>query len=212
MNVSDWRPTFTKSKLQSVFAELSVELAKRNIKANLFVVGGAAIALEFDHRRVTLDIDAYFVPAKELREVISAIALRNNFPEDWLNDGVKGFLPGTDPYAKTIFESNSLTIQIPSAKYLLAMKLLSGRFDRDIDDAVLLWQKAGLSTASQGMALLRSMYPKRLLEVKHKYIVEGIAARVAKESEIQPNSASVLAPELPPGAGQANSFGSSPSL
>jgi hypothetical protein len=49
-------------------------------------------------------------------------------------DAAKSFLPG--PASRTVFQSNFLLVRVASPEYLLAMKLYSGRAERDFDDAV----------------------------------------------------------------------------
>lgn len=45
---------------------LDNELGAAGIRGELFVVGGAAMALAYDARRATVDVDAIFVPAAEV--------------------------------------------------------------------------------------------------------------------------------------------------
>jgi hypothetical protein len=53
--------------------------------------------------------------------------------EDWLNDAVKGFLPGPDPDAQRFYSSDSLIVDVASPRYLLAMKLFAARAEIDAD-------------------------------------------------------------------------------
>lgn len=82
--------------LLALLQELADELAARGASATLFVVGGAAMSIAFDARRSTHDIDAAFEPSREVRAAAAAVAARHSLDEDWLNDGAKGFMPGTD--------------------------------------------------------------------------------------------------------------------
>ena len=54
-------------RVRALFQELSDALAARSESASLFVVGGAAMALAYDHSRATRDVDALFVPAPIVR-------------------------------------------------------------------------------------------------------------------------------------------------
>jgi hypothetical protein len=58
---------------------------------------GAAIALCFDGRRATRDLNAIFVPTDSVRRAAATVADREGLDPDWLNDAVKGFLPGARP-------------------------------------------------------------------------------------------------------------------
>lgn len=160
-----------------LFAALSERLASENIKARLFVVGGAAMALAYDRQRSTEDIDALFHPAPELRSIVAELAEEYGLEYDWLNDGAKGFMPNIPETPTTVFESDSVLIQVASPKFLLAMKLLAVRNEQDIDDAVKLYRLAGFTTAEQGIELLEASYPPNLLTPKHNYLTEQIATR-----------------------------------
>lgn len=56
-------------RVRALFAELSDRLAAAGVSAQLFVVGGAAMALAYDTGRVTRDVDALFMPAPEVRQI-----------------------------------------------------------------------------------------------------------------------------------------------
>jgi hypothetical protein len=60
--------SFDKQGLIDAFELLDEELARRGVRAELFVVGGAAMAIAYDARRTTTDVDAIFVPSDVVRE------------------------------------------------------------------------------------------------------------------------------------------------
>lgn len=81
-------PAFDQSSLLEAFRVLYFELGRSAVRAQVFVVGGAAVALAYDERRATVDVDAVFAPVAE----------QLGLEEDWLNDGAKSFMPGPDPH------------------------------------------------------------------------------------------------------------------
>lgn len=162
-----------------LFQELSDRLEARGASAQLFVVGGAAMSLAYDQGRLTRDVDAVFVPAPEVRELAAEIGASHGLEPDWLNDAVKGFLPGPDEHPLTVFETESLLVQVPSPEYLLAMKLHASRDERDLDDAALLFRTLGYTTADECIDLLTSRYPVTQLLPRHRYIAQEIADRAA---------------------------------
>lgn len=99
--------------VRSLFAELSDRLSVAGISAQLFVVGGAAMALAYNRDRLTRDVDALFVPAPEVRQIAEAMSGGHGLEPDWLNDAAKGFLPGGDEHPRTVFESESLLVRSP---------------------------------------------------------------------------------------------------
>lgn len=178
-------PELNAAAIEQLFAELSDELERRGQRAQLFVVGGAAMALAYDATRSTKDIDAAFEPSTAVRESAALIAVERGLPADWLNDAAKGFFPGADPDPRTVFESEWLLVQVASPKYLLAMKLHSGRLENDRSDAVILYRLAGFTTAEQGMELLESTYGAHHLSPRHRYIVEEVAGAANAERAAQ---------------------------
>ena len=163
--------------LHDLFQELSENLQARGLQAQLFVVGGAAMALAYDQQRITRDVDALFEPAPEVREIAESIADRHGLEPDWLNDAAKGFMPTTDDRPRTVFESESLLVQVPSPEYLLAMKLHASRDDRDLDDAVTLYNHVGYTTPRQATDLLARSYPPSMLLPRHIYVVWEVSQR-----------------------------------
>ncbi len=163
--------------VRALFHELSDRLAVARVTAQLFVVGGAAMALAYDRDRLTRDVDALFVPAPEVRRIAEEMSGPHGLEPDWLNDAAKGFLPGADEHPRTVFESESLLVQVASPEYLLAMKLHASRDDRDLDDAALLFDRLGYSSAQECIDLLSVTYSAGQLLPRHRYIADEIAAR-----------------------------------
>ena len=193
--------------VRSLFQELSDRLAADGVHAQLFVVGGAAMALAYDQGRLTRDVDALFVPAPQVRHAAEAIGAARGLEPDWLNDAAKGFMPGQDEHPATVFESESLLVQVASPEYLLAMKLHASRDERDLDDAATLFDRLGYTTAQQGIDLLTNAYPAGLLLPRHRYTVQDVAQRAAARRTDQPSAPSTdtTPPRRDPTAGQTSS-------
>ncbi|MBX7068734.1 MAG: hypothetical protein K1X38_05050 [Microthrixaceae bacterium] len=172
--------------VQALFQQLSDRLDAVGVHAQLYVVGGAAMALAYDSSRLTRDVDALFVPAPEVRAAAEAIAADHGLEPDWLNDAAKGFLPGQDDRPVTVFESESLLVQVASPEYLLAMKLHASRDERDLDDAATLFLHLGYSTAEECIDLLARSYSSRQLMPRLRYVAEDVAARAAERREPAP--------------------------
>jgi len=101
--------------IRRLFEELASELDRNGQRAEVFLVGGAAIALCFHARRATRDLDAIFAPADSVRRAAAVVADREGLDPDWLNDAVKGFLRGPDPNAARYFEAPGLLVDVASA-------------------------------------------------------------------------------------------------
>jgi hypothetical protein len=163
-----------REQIRMLLDQLSVELAARGARADLFLVGGAAIAVAYDSARATRDLDAVFLPTDVVRQAALAVAERHGLAKDWLNDAVKGFLPGPDPDAQRYYVSDSLTVDVASARYLLAMKLFSSRVENDADDIMFLYRQLGFTTVEEGIALVESAYRGRPIAVKVKFLLAEI--------------------------------------
>ena len=131
--------------IRALLDDLARELAARGARAELFLVGGAALAVAYDATRATRDLDAVFVPSEVVRKAAAAVAEREGLAEDWLNDEVKWFLPGPDPDAQRFYASGSLIVDVASPRYLLAMKLFAARAEIDADDIILLYRQLGIT-------------------------------------------------------------------
>ncbi len=68
-----------RADLERVFTNLGERLARWSVVADVFVVGGAAMALAYDASRVTRDVDARFLPhgivLEEARQVAEDLGL-----------------------------------------------------------------------------------------------------------------------------------------
>jgi hypothetical protein len=166
--------SFDKQGLIDAFECLDEELARRGVRAELFVVGGAAMAIAYDARRTTTDVGAIFVPTDVVREAAKEVAEQLKLEPDWLNDGAKSFAPGNDPAQTSVFEGRFLSVAAASPRYLLAMKLLASRTDRDIDDIKILYKLCGLSTAEEGIRVLESYYPTRIIPARAQFIIQEL--------------------------------------
>jgi hypothetical protein len=60
--------------IHGLLDDLSIELASLGARADLFLVGGAAIAIAYDAARATRDLDAVFLPTEVVRQAALAVA------------------------------------------------------------------------------------------------------------------------------------------
>jgi hypothetical protein len=170
--------------IRMLLDDLSDELAARGAKADLFLVGGAAIAVAYDEARSTRDLDAAFLPTDVVREAAAAVAERRGLVRDWLNDAVKGFLPASgDPDAQRFYTSESLNVDVASARYLLAMKLFAARVENDADYIKFLYRQLGMTTVDEGLDLVESVYQNRPVEPKVQFLLGEIVEAIRDEGD-----------------------------
>jgi hypothetical protein len=160
-------------RIRELLTELGRRLAARGVAGELYVVGGAAIALAFDERRSTADVDAVFEPKATTYAEASAMAEELGLPEGWLNDAVKGFLAGGDDGATVVLEAPGIRCAVASPRILLAMKVLAHRAAEDEADIRLLAGLLGLASSTAVLAVAESVYGDRL-DVAARFFVESI--------------------------------------
>jgi hypothetical protein len=162
-----------RAEIIDALTALAAELQRRGVSAEMYVVGGAAIALAFDERRATRDIDAVFEPKSAVYEAAASVAEARGLPSGWLNDAVKGFLAGDDPAAAPVLDLPGLRCLAASPEMLLALKVLAHRIGEDEDDLRLLARELDLANADQVLAVAERTFGDRL-DPAARFFVEQI--------------------------------------
>lgn len=152
---------------------LGRKLEERGLQGEMYVVGGAAMALGYALRRSTRDVDAVFEPKMEIYRAANEVATELGLPAGWLNDAVKGYLAGEDPLATPVLEVPGLRCLVASPRILLALKVLAHRVGEDEDDVRLLAAHLGLATADQVLEVAESVFATRL-DVAARFFVEEV--------------------------------------
>ena len=164
--------TFDRQGIIDALQALDRELGRTGVRGEIFVVGGAAIALAYDARRATRDVDAVWAPTAEIRSAARRVADAEGLEPDWLNDAAKAFMPGGDPNRIGVYEGANLSVAAASPRFLLAMKILSARGDRDLADIKLLYPLVGLKTADEGLDLVAETYPEAIIPPRTQFFLE----------------------------------------
>jgi hypothetical protein len=121
------RPSITRDDVESAFRELGERARARAVVVEIAVYGGVALMRTFPGRPATKDVDAVArSDASVLRALVRDLAQDRGWPEDWLNDAVKGFLRGhdRDPGATPLFrtypseEGPGLRVYVATPEYL----------------------------------------------------------------------------------------------
>ena len=142
--LSDKRFEFTKDNIDTYLKEVAKEyrkLAGKSTPAELILIGGASVLVNYGFRNMTTDIDALIQAASAMKDAINRVGDRFDLPTGWLNADFKK----TDSYSKNLSRfsvyyktySNVVTIRTIAAEYLIAMKLRSGRqYKSDLSDVL----------------------------------------------------------------------------
>lgn len=137
--------TFTREEIEAGLKRLGELAQAKGLHIQLTLVGGAVMVLRFDARPSTRDVDAVILLPREarlVRELAKQVAEEQDWNEDWLNDGAKGYLVGISE-GPILFQSPGMEARAPSMEQLLAMKLSAWRDDIDISDARRLLEEIG---------------------------------------------------------------------
>ena len=158
-------------QLERAFTALGERMVRRGVVADVFVVGGAAMALAYDATRVTRDVDSLFVPHGVVLEEARNVAQDLGLPAWWLNEQASVYISGKDdPGRRRVFDHPGLRVTAASPRHIFAMKALAAR-TRDVDDLRLL---AGIIEVDSAEAALR------------------ICAEFFPEEQVPPRTAAVL--------------------
>jgi hypothetical protein len=163
-----------RDRIIGLLTELGSRLAAKGERADFFLVGGAAMALAYSTRRSTRDLDAVFEPKQAVYAAARDIARAHHLPEDWLNDAVKGFLPGSDPNATTLFEHPGISVRVASPRYLFAMKAAAARIERDAEDLQALYRICGFGSLDEALDCVAEHYPPHLLSPKTELLLREL--------------------------------------
>lgn len=165
---------FTQARIRGALEALGEELTDQGVRGQIFIVGGAAMALAYSTRRVTKDIDAVFEPKSAIYTAATKVAEDLGLPEDWLNDAAKGFMPGEDEHPRPVPDIRGIEVTTASPRYLLAMKLMAMRFGEDDEDIEVLLRQCDLHSAEEALDLLEHMYPLQGPPPKARFFLEEI--------------------------------------
>lgn len=160
--------------LERAFTALGERLLRRGVTADLFVVGGAAMALAYDAERVTRDVDAMFVPHGVVVEEARTVADELGLPYWWLNEQATVYVSGKDdPGKRRVFDHPGLRVMAASPDHLFAMKALAGR-TRDIDDIRALAALIGIDTVEAATEICADFFPEETLPPRALGVLEEL--------------------------------------
>ena len=106
------------------------ELAQREgLTLEISLYGGAVFTLVYGSRDATKDVDAVVRPSEPAHRLAATVAVEQGLPDDWLNSHVQQFLSPKEEKRRLTDEAfgPGLRISVPTAAYLLALKLRACR-------------------------------------------------------------------------------------
>lgn len=155
---------FTAAQMLGYFAELDDVLASEGVTdvLHLHVGGGAVIATKTD-ARLTADVDVVSEGMTEqLRRAVAVVSERHpGLRDDWLNDGAKLMRVNLPMEPERIYTGSCLVVDSAGDRYVLVMKLASGR-PIDEADCETLIRSLDIRDKSELLDLLEQAVPRQL--------------------------------------------------
>jgi hypothetical protein len=169
--------TFTRDELLGAFDRIGEAAITAGTKLQIVVYGGSALMLASNFRFATEDVDIAEIgeqwPAW-LTEAVDRIASENHWSSTWFNDAVSFHL---SPIAQAdrdltafgsfprVGEATGLTVFIPTARYMLALKLKALRISdfekgqQDMGDVAHLLKVLNIVDVEEAITILAEFFP-----------------------------------------------------
>lgn len=170
-----------RATMLAAFERLAQRLQRRGLVANVYLFGGAAIAIGFDSERRTRDVDARFAPTPDVQREVLGTAEDLGLPRWWLNEQGVSYLPRQDePATLPTFDHPHLRVMRASDRHLLAMKAAASRRNTaDIADLRLLARHLGITDPMDVVRIHDEVFPEEpLAEHKRAVIEEALGTAV----------------------------------
>lgn len=162
------------------------ELAQaRKVTLEVSLYGGAVFTLVYGSREATKDVDAVVRQSALAQDLAGQVAKELGLPEDWLNDDVKQFLAEKEA-KRQLHEADfgpGLRVSVPTAAYLLAMKLRACRpplpgYAGDYGDIWFLVKKMEIGSVREAEAIHDKFFPHdELSETAREVVKSALAAK-----------------------------------
>ena len=185
---------FGRDALLDAFDQIGRAAVLAGTKLQIAVYGGSALMLASNFRFATEDVDVaeleHPLPGW-LAAVVDRIARENGWQDDWFNDGVVFHLSSLADRAIDHLEFGTfprdgtppgLVVSVPSAEYLLALKLKAARVldpvrgETERLDILNLMQVVGISTGEEAIALLGRYFPvSAASSEKQRFLLENMS-------------------------------------
>jgi hypothetical protein len=167
-------PLLDREAIEQALRLLGDRLARRGVVADVYVFGGAAMALAYDARRATRDIDAVFQPHGVVLEEARAVADELRLPHWWLNEQASVYVaPGGDAAAPRVFDHPGLRVSAASPQHLLAMKVLAAR-RRDAEDIAFLVKHLSLSSVEEVLSLCAEIFRDEEVPARARLVLADV--------------------------------------
>jgi hypothetical protein len=177
------QPSFTADTIRKYFAKIGELAERQGRRFEISVFGGSSLALSFDWRESTHDVD--YMPISGAEQEIAALANEAadllNLPQDALRSDVSIFAaehPDLIPQGDyPPGGAGGLRVFVASPQYMLSMKVLAMRSSLETQDCRDVWNlldACQMTTAAEVERLVQGFYPDDRMPVRNLRILEDI--------------------------------------
>jgi hypothetical protein len=183
---------FDRDALLNAFDQIGRAAVLARTKLQIAVYGGSALMLASNFRFATEDVDIADIGQQWpvwLSEAVERIAKQNNWSTTWLNDAVTPLAQadrdltafGTFPRRD---DSVGLSVFVPTARYMLALKLKALRVSdfekgqQDMADIAHLLKVLDLHEIEQAITILAEFFPNSASDAdKQRFVLKRLFAK-----------------------------------
>ncbi|MDB5656973.1 MAG: uncharacterized protein JWQ94_4586 [Tardiphaga sp.] len=186
---------FDRDALLEAFDEIGRAAVAAGTKLQIQVYGGSALMLASNFRFATEHVDIAEIGGEWpawLRDVVARVARDNDWSEHWFNDAVTFHLSALERAERDLLafgtfprtaEAVGLCVMIPTARYMLAMKLKSLRVSdfskggQDMSDVAHLLRVLGITEIEPAIEILAEFFPKSAADAdKQRFVLKRLFA------------------------------------
>lgn len=179
----------TKAEIEAALNRISELAAAEGVRLEMTLYGGAVMLLAYDARDVTKDVDAIVHPPEVGRRLVARVAAERGLAEDWLNDNVRLFVSSKEAKNELPLPNVSragLHITRPTAKYLLAMKVMASRkplpgYAGDFHDIETLLRVTKIKSVREVERVVDAFFPDTVLPEPTRLALDEILEKIGHE-------------------------------
>lgn len=172
------KAVFDREALLDAFDDIGRAAGQAGTKLQIVVYGGSALMLASNFRFATEDVDIADIGQEWpqwLSDAVERVSIKNGWSSAWLNDAVSFHLSSLAQTDRDLTaygnfpryaEKVGLAVFIPTARYMLALKLKALRISdfekgqQDMADVAHLLKVLGLTNIEQAIQILAEFFPK----------------------------------------------------
>lgn len=178
----------TKAEIEAALHRLSDLAAAEGVRLEMTLYGGALMVLAYDARRVTKDVDAIVHPPEVARRLAARVAAERGLAEDWLSDQVRMFVSHKEAKNELPVANVSragLHVTRPTAKYLLAMKVMAARkplpgYAGDFTDIETLLRVTKIKSVDAVQSVVDSFFPDVVLADETRLALAALLEKIRR--------------------------------